>query len=270
MSGTVLDEILENKREEVTHRKTLRSLADLKAQIAAQDSPEFACRGFANALLTRHQDNQPAIIAEIKRASPSKGLIREDFDPPAHAISYAQGGAACLSVLTDEKYFQGHDDFLVAARAAVDIPVLRKDFVVDEYQIYEARALGADCVLLIVAAMDIMTLTNLYWCTVSLGIDALIEVHNKAELEAALSFSPKLVGINNRNLKTFETSVNNTLDLLNHIPPEVMVITESGISSQQTVTQIRDQGVNGFLVGEAFMRQPDPGQALEEMFFSKA
>lgn len=268
MSGTVLDEILDNKRTEVAHRKTKRSVVDLKSQIAEQNSAQFACRGFTNALLTRHQANEPAIIAEIKRASPSKGLIREDFDPPAHAISYAQGGAACLSVLTDEKYFQGHDDYLVAARSAVDIPVLRKDFIVDEYQIYEARALGADCVLLIVAALDIMALTNLYWCTVSLGIDALIEVHNQVELEAALSFSPKLVGINNRNLKTFETSVNNTLDLLGQIPPEVMVVTESGISSQQTVTQMRSHGVNGFLVGEAFMRQPDPGQALQDMFYS--
>lgn len=267
MSGTVLDEILAHKREEVAHRKTIRSVADIKSQIAEQDSAEFACRGFTNALLTRHQANQPAVIAEIKRASPSKGLIREDFDPPAHARSYAQGGAACLSVLTDEKYFQGHDNYLVAARAAVDIPVLRKDFVVDEYQIYEARALGADCVLLIVAALDIMALTNLYWCTVSVGIDALIEVHNDVELEAALSFSPKLVGINNRNLKTFATNINNTLDLLGQIPPEVMVVTESGISSKETVTQMRSQGVNGFLVGEALMRQPDPGQALHQMFY---
>lgn len=263
-SGTVLDEILANKKIEVAQRKTQRSLAELKADIE-QQTP---CRGFANALLSRHKANEPAIIAEIKRASPSKGLIRADFDPPAHARSYAEGGAACLSVLTDEKYFQGHDDFLIAARAAVEIPVLRKDFVVDEYQIYEARAMGADCVLLIVAALDIMTLTNLYWCTVSLGIDALIEVHNAAELEAALSFSPKLVGINNRNLKTFETSINNTLDLLEQIPPEVMVVTESGIASKDTVTQMRGQGVNGFLVGEAFMRAPEPGHALNEMFYS--
>jgi len=263
MSTTVLDEILAHKRLEVRERQQQQTLAQLHQRIA-QQSP---CRGFSQALLKRHQANQPAIIAEIKRASPSKGLIREDFDPPAHARSYAEAGAACLSVLTDEKFFQGHDNYLQQARAAVDIPVLRKDFVVDDYQIYEARALGADCVLLIVAALDIMQLTTLYQCAVNLGLDTLIEVHNAAELAAALTFKPKLIGINNRNLKTFSTSIDNTLNLLDDIPNEVMVVTESGIHAKDTVAQLRSNGVNGFLVGEAFMRAPDPGAALKALFF---
>ncbi|MDH3644062.1 MAG: indole-3-glycerol phosphate synthase TrpC, partial [Gammaproteobacteria bacterium] len=204
--ATVLDRILHDKRLEVAERKAVRSLAELKAAIA--DKPP--ARGFIAALRAEVEAGNPAVIAEIKKASPSKGVIREDFDPVAIAQSYAAGGASCLSVLTDEKYFQGHDDFLIAARAAVDLPVLRKDFVVEEYQLFEARNLGADCVLLIVAALDIIQLTVLHHKARDLGLDVLMEVHNDVELQAALSLQPKLVGINNRNLKTFETTLQTT------------------------------------------------------------
>jgi indole-3-glycerol phosphate synthase len=193
-------------------------------------------------------------------------VIRENFDPVAIAESYEAGGATCLSVLTDEKYFQGHDDFLIAARAAVDLPVLRKDFVVEEYQLFEARTLGADCVLLIVAALDIIRLTVLQQTARSLGLDVLMEVHNPVELEAALSLRPGLIGINNRNLKTFETSLETTYGLLQAIPDDVLVVTESGIRTRDDVMSMREHGVHCFLVGEAFMRAADPGAALGEMF----
>jgi len=260
--ATVLDRILHDKRLEVAERKALVSLAELKAEIA--DKPP--ARGFVAALRAAVEAGKPAVIAEIKKASPSKGVIREDFDPVAIAQSYAAGGASCLSVLTDEKYFQGRDDFLLAARAAVDLPALRKDFVVEEYQLFEARNLGADCVLLIVAALDIIQLTVLHHTARGLGLDVLMEVHNELELQAALSLKPALIGINNRNLKTFETTLDTTYGLLDSIPDDVLVVTESGIRTREDVVAMRDHDVHCFLVGEAFMRAADPGAALQEMF----
>lgn len=260
--GTVLDKILAHKRTEVAARKAAVSLDALRRRIDDQDAP----RGFVEALRRKAAANQPGVIAEIKKASPSKGVIRADFDPPAHARSYAAAGAACLSVLTDEQFFQGHDDYLIAARAAVDLPVLRKDFVIDDYQIYEARALGADCVLLIVAALNIMTLTTLYQCARNLGLDVLIEAHDRTELDAALSLRPDLVGVNNRNLKTFETSIEHSLELAPLVPEQTLFVTESGIADPATVARLRAGGIQHFLVGEAFMRQPDPGAGLQALF----
>lgn len=263
MSGTILDEILAHKAREVAARKTAVPQAALARRIEARSE---APRGFVAALRARTDANQPAVIAEVKKASPSKGVIRPDFDPAAIARSYAANGAACLSVLTDEKFFQGSDEYLRAARSAVDIPVLRKDFVIDEYQLHEASALGADCVLLIVAALDVMRLTVLHQCARNLGLDVLIEVHDRSELEAALSLGPTLVGINNRNLKTFETSLQTTFDLLEHVPDDVLVVTESGIRARADVTQMLEHEVYAFLVGEAFMRAADPGAALASLF----
>ena len=259
--GTVLDEILAHKRKEVEARKA-RTPAEELADRCADAAP---ARGF-EASLRDGSASSPAVIAEIKKASPSKGLIRADFQPTEIAKSYQDGGANCLSVLTDEQFFQGADRYLVEARAAVELPVLRKDFVIDAYQITEARALGADCVLLIVAALDIMTLTNLYQHARNLGLDVLIEVHNRAELDAALSLRPSMIGINNRNLKTFDVSLDATFELLEATPDDVLVVTESGIHSAEDVSQMTSRGVYAFLVGEAFMRAPDPGEALHTLF----
>ena len=259
----ILDTIIATKREEVAARKLHTTVAELRARAADQAAP----RGFVARLQQAARSKTPGVIAEIKKASPSKGVIREDFDPAAIAATYASHGAACLSVLTDEQYFQGADQYLIDARNAVDLPVIRKDFNVDEYQIYEARALGADCVLLIAAALDIMRLTVLNQLARGLGLDVLIEVHDKTELEAALSLKPALIGINNRNLKTFETSLDTTLDLLPQIPADVTVVTESGIASAADVSLMREHDVHCFLVGEAFMRAADPGMALEQLFF---
>ena len=260
--STILDEILQHKRTEVVERQAQVPLAQLRARAAIADAP----RGFVDALFAKVALNRPAVIAEIKKASPSKGLIREDFDPPMIATQYAQAGAACLSVLTDQKYFQGHDDYLVSARDACPLPVLRKDFVVDQYQLYEARAMGADCILLIVSALDIMQLTVLYGAAKNIGLDVLIEVHDSNELAAALALHPNLIGINNRNLKTFETSLDTTLGLLTQIPDDVLVVTESGIHTREDVERMQAGGVNAFLVGEAFMRVADPGQGLKQLF----
>lgn len=259
----ILSRIVATKREEVAARKAHIDIAALRDTIAQRE----AYRGFSAALRQQAEAGQPGVIAEIKKASPSKGVIREDFDPTSIAQSYAAAGATCLSVLTDETYFQGADDYLVQARAEVDLPVIRKDFMVDEYQLYESAALGADCVLLIVAALDIMQLTVLNQTAQGLGLDVLIEVHDVNELQAALSLRPNLVGINNRNLKTFETSLDTTIDLLGEIPDGVTVVTESGIATREDVARMRDSGVHCFLVGEAFMRAPDPGAALQELFF---
>ena len=218
------------------------------------------------ALRQRLDAKQPAVIAEIKKASPSKGVIRERFDPPAIARRYETAGAACLSVLTDEKYFQGSDAFLQAARDAVAIPVLRKDFTVDDYQIYEARALGADCILLIVSALAPNRLAHLNNLANDLGLDVLIEVHDRQELDCALTLDPPLLGINNRNLKTFTTSLATTLDLLDAIPDNATLVTESGIERKKDVKTMLDRGVYAFLVGEAFMRAPDPGAAFQNLF----
>ena len=262
MSATILDEILAHKAIEVAERRAARSIAKLSG-IYRQLPP---ARPFTAALKEQADNHRSAVIAEVKKASPSKGIIRPNFDPVEIARSYQTGGATCLSVLTDEKYFQGADRYLVQAREVVDLPVLRKDFIIDEYQIHEARALGADCVLLIVAALDIMQLTVLHQCATNLGLDVLIEVHDRNELAAAMTLQPGMIGINNRNLKTFETSLENTLELLGDIPDGILVVTESGINSRTDVERMLDHGVYGFLVGEAFMRTPEPGEALRQMF----
>ena len=259
--GTILDDILATKRAEVAERKQARPAATLETLCTEQAAP----RGFA-AALARGTAERAAVISEIKRASPSKGLIREHFDVAEIARSYASHGAACISVLTDESYFQGSDDHLRTARAAVDLPIIRKDFVVDPYQITEARALGADCVLLIVAALDIMQLTTLYQHAKNLGLDVLIEVHDRTELEAALTLGPALVGVNNRNLKTFDVSLDTTINLLQHVPEGVVLVTESGIHSREDIERMHEAGVHAFLVGEAFMRAEDPGAELKALF----
>jgi indole-3-glycerol phosphate synthase len=218
--------------------------------------------------LKRHVEHgEAAVIAEIKKASPSKGIIREDFDVVEIAKSYAAGGASCLSVLTDHDFFQGHEDFLIAARGACELPVIRKDFIVDPYQVIESRAIGADCILLIVAALDDQTLASLHQQAGSLGMDVLVEVHDRDELERALRLDLELVGINNRDLRTFDTSLHTTLDLLELVPDDCLVVTESGIHTRDDIALMRKHDVHAFLVGEAFMRAPDPGQELKQLFF---
>jgi len=245
-----LEEICAHKREEVAARKARTSLADLQAQAAAQSAP----RGFRRAL-----DEAPAfgLIAEIKKASPSKGLIRADFDPPAHARAYEAGGAACLSVLTDERYFQGHDDYLVAARAACDLPVLRKDFMVDPWQVAEARALGADAILIIVAALSDAQMADIEAAAVEHGMDALIEVHDANELERALRLRSRLIGVNNRDLRDFSVDFARTYELVGRAPPGCTFVAESGLTTHADLAAMAEHGVRSFLVGEALMRQPD-------------
>ncbi len=260
--GDILRTIIDHKRTEVAAARQHTPIDLLRRQAETAAPP----KAFVTALASAAAAKKPGVIAEVKKASPSKGVIRENFDPVAIAASYSAHGATCLSVLTDQKFFQGHDDYLRAVREAVDLPIIRKDFIVDEYQLYEARAMGADCVLLIVAALDIMQLTNLNQAARGLGLDVLIEVHNTEELKAALSLKPRLIGINNRNLKTFHTSLNTTLDMLEAIPGDVTVVTESGISSKQDVATMLEHEVYCFLVGEAFMREDDPGVALENLF----
>ena len=261
-SNNILDEILDTKVSEVATRKRHTSKAELETRISSMPPT----RGFCAALQQRAAQKLPGVIAEIKKASPSKGVIRADFDPVAIAQSYAAHGATCLSVLTDETYFQGSDAYLTAVSQTVDLPVIRKDFIVDEYQLYEARALGADCVLLIVAALNIMQLTVFKQVARGLDLDILIEVHDRNELEAALTLQPDLVGINNRNLKTFETRLDTTTSLLPAIPAKTTVVTESGISKPADVEMMNKHGVYCFLVGEAFMRADDPGAALTDLF----
>lgn len=263
-TGTVLDKILARKVEEIAIAKAATPLHELRLQL-----PTTACRGFARALQQKLALAEPAIIAEVKKASPSKGVIREQFDPQAIAQSYAQAGAACLSVLTDRDFFQGAPEYLHAARLACDLPVLRKDFIIDEYQVFETRAMNADCLLLIVAAFVDQPgkLKTLYDLAIETGLDVLVEVHDKHELEQALALQPTLLGINNRDLHSFETSLNNTLNLLEYIPQQCLVITESGIHERADVQLMRDNHVNAFLVGEAFMRAEDPGAALRGLFF---
>ena len=225
-------------------------------------------RGFSRRLVAQVEAQKPAVIAEIKRASPSKGLLRADFQPALHAQQYESAGASCLSVLTDQDFFQGSDDDLQLARSACDLPVIRKDFMVDPYQIIESRALGADCILLIVAALNDSDLRLLHETALSVGLDVLIEVHDETELHRALKLDSRLIGINNRNLHTFETKLEVTLNLLKQIPDDRLLITESGILKARDVDLMQEHGVYGFLVGEAFMRQPDPGVALKELFQS--
>ena len=261
---TILRKILARKREEVTQRSARNSLSSLERRITEQT----ASRGFAAALQQRISLGEPAVIAEVKKASPSKGVIRENFQPGQIATSYQDGGATCLSVLTDIDFFQGCDAYLQEARAACDLPVLRKDFTIDPYQVVEARAIGADAVLLIVAALADDQMRELAHTAAEVGVDVLVEVHDRAELERALELSTPLVGINNRDLHTFEMRLETTLDLLPHIPDERVVITESGIHVPENVALMREQNVHAFLVGEAFMRAPEPGEKLRELFFA--
>ncbi|KJZ07183.1 MULTISPECIES: indole-3-glycerol phosphate synthase TrpC [unclassified Halomonas] len=260
---TILERILERKDEEVASRRRQVSEQALLARAREQDAP----RGFVISLAERIRDGDAAVIAEVKKASPSKGLIREDFRPADIAAQYARGGAACLSVLTDADFFQGHEDYLIAAREACSLPVIRKDFIVHGYQVSEARAIGADCILLIVAALEDAQMRDLHQQAGELGMDVLVEVHDAQELERALALDLDLVGINNRDLHTFNTRLETTLELLPRIPPEVTVITESGIHSRDDVLRMRENDVHGFLVGEAFMREEDPGEALRRLFF---
>jgi indole-3-glycerol phosphate synthase len=259
----ILKKILARKSEELAERQHLLSMAELIERAKTADVP----RGFRQAIDQRLQHGDAAVIAEIKKASPSKGVLRDPFDPSAIAASYASGGAACLSVLTDADFFKGSEAALQAARVACDLPVIRKDFLVDAYQIVEARAIGADCVLLIVAALDDAQLHDLYAQAVSLGMDVLVEVHDRAELERAMAINPMLLGINNRNLRTFEVTLDTTIALLAEIPDDTTVVTESGILTAADVVRMRSAGVHAFLVGEAFMRAPIPGEALRELFF---
>lgn len=258
----ILNKILARKREEITERINKISLAEIKDKAAAADP----VRGFEQAIRAQLTAGKTAIIAEIKKASPSKGVLRENFQPDDIAKSYAEGGATCLSVLTDIDYFQGRDEYLQAARVACTIPVLRKDFMIDAYQLYESRALGADCILLIVSALNDDQLAEFAELAKQLKLDVLIEVHDGEELKRALATGLSLVGINNRNLHTFKTNLNTTVSLLPDIPENRIVVTESGIHSREDVKLIKDRGVNTFLVGEAFMRADDPGAKLRELF----
>jgi len=258
----ILKRILARKVEEVAERSTHLPLAEVQARLTDAAPP----RGFANAIASRIARGEPAVIAEVKKASPSKGVIRADFDPAVIARSYEIGGAACLSVLTDVDFFQGSDAYLQQSRDACTLPVLRKDFVVDAYQLYEARLLGADCVLLIAAALDDGQLSEFAFIADQLGMDVLVEVHDLDELERSLPVPARLLGINNRNLRTFEVSLDNTLALKDMVPADRVLVTESGILVPADVALMRAAGVNAFLVGEAFMRAPDPGSALRQMF----
>ncbi len=258
----ILKKILARKAEEVAERKARLSGAALEDRIAA--APPV--RGFVAALEERIAAGGAAVIAEIKKASPSKGVLREDFRPAEIARSYEQGGAACLSVLTDVDFFQGADEYLQEARAACGLPVLRKDFMIDPWQVREARAIGADCILLIVAALEDGQMRELAEAAAELGMDVLVEVHDMAELERALALPCRMIGINNRDLRTFEVSLDTTLGLLADIPADRLVVTESGIHTPEDVARMRAAGVHAFLVGEAFMRADDPGARLAELF----
>lgn len=260
----ILDKILARKAQEVAAAKSERPLSRLMDEARAASAP----RDFTGALRAKIAAGQAAVIAEIKKASPSKGLLREHFDPAAIAASYAAHGAACLSVLTDRDFFQGAPEYLAATRNACALPVLRKDFMLDAYQVVEARALGADCILLIVAALALERMQELEAVAQDLGMAVLVEVHDAAELDLALSLRTPLIGVNNRNLRSFETRLSTTLELLPHIPPGRIVVTESGIRVPADVDLMRGNGVHAFLVGEAFMRATEPGVELERMFQS--
>jgi len=258
----ILEKIVAVKREEIAAAQRKKPLDMVRADAESR----LLTRDFEGALRAKIAQGQPAVIAEIKKASPSKGVIREDFIPADIAQSYAEHGAACLSVLTDRDFFQGSADYLKQARASCDLPVLRKDFIVDAYQVYEARVMGADCILLIAACLQDAQMAELEALAHSLGMAVLVEVHDAEELDRALKLKTRLLGINNRNLRTFEVSLNNTLDLLPRVPADRLLVTESGILGAADVKTMRDAGVHAFLVGEAFMRAPEPGEALAELF----
>ncbi|MCU7891059.1 MAG: indole-3-glycerol phosphate synthase TrpC [Candidatus Thiodiazotropha sp. (ex Ustalcina ferruginea)] len=258
----ILLKITRRKREEIAERKALQPVENLKALLAEASAP----RDFTAAIAQKIATGEAGVIAEIKKASPSKGVLREDFRPAKIAQSYAEGGAACLSVLTDIDFFQGHDRYLQQARNACNLPVIRKDFIIDPYQVYEARAIGADCILLIVACLDDKQLSALNDLAHQLGMDVLIEVHDADELDRALRVNNCLIGINNRNLRTFDVSLDTTLGLLSKIPAERIVVTESGIQAPEDVALMRAHQVNAFLVGEAFMRADEPGAKLAQLF----
>ena len=258
----ILEKILSVKRDEIAAATKIKPLSAVRTEAGVMPAP----RDFVGAMRQKIADGLPAVIAEVKKASPSKGVLRENFDPAEIGRSYARHGAACLSVLTDERFFQGHPDFLALARKASGLPVLRKDFLIDPYQVYEARVLGADCVLLIVAALSDAQLSELESIAKSLGMAVLVEVHDAAELARALRLETRLLGINNRNLRTFETRLETTLDLLGKLPEDKLVVTESGVLQPADVSRMRAAGVDAFLIGEAFMRAPDPGEALTRLF----
>ena len=258
----ILNKIIATKHQEVAAAKAVKPMAQVEAEALAQAAP----RDFVGAIRDKIAHGQPAVIAEIKKASPSKGVIRPDFQPAEIARSYAAHGAACLSVLTDREYFQGAPEYLQAARAACDLPVLRKDFMVDAYQVAEARAMGADCILLIAAALSLEEMQALEAQAHGYGMAVLVEVHNGEELDAALQLKTPLLGINNRNLRSFEVTLDTTLGLLAHIPADRIVVTESGILKPEDVALMRANKVEAFLVGEAFMRAPEPGVELARVF----
>jgi indole-3-glycerol phosphate synthase len=262
----ILNKIVHTKHDEVAQRLRKTSLADMRSDAESR----VLTRDFEGALRTKIAAGQAAVIAEVKKASPSKGLLREDFIPADIAQSYAFGdghtSAACLSVLTDQQYFQGSTDYLKQARASCNLPVLRKDFMVDVFQIYESRAMGADCILLIAACLNDAQMADFEAVAQALGMAVLVEVHDAAELERALKLKTPLLGVNNRNLRTFEVSLGTTLTLMAQLPPDKLLITESGIATREDVLRLRQAGVHAFLVGEAFMRAPEPGQALAELF----
>ena len=259
---TILDRILETKRAEIAAAKERVSRAEIERRARGAPAP----RDFVGALKAKIAGGRPAVIAEVKRASPSKGLLRPQFDPAAIAPSYENGGGACMSVLTDKEYFQGASEDLVAARGACSLPTLRKDFLVDPYQVYESRAFGADCILLIAACLSADAMSELEAHAHGLGMAVLVEVHDETELASTRALKTPLVGVNNRNLKTFETRIETTLDLLPRIAGGRLVVTESGIGSPEDVARLRSAGVHTFLVGETFMRAPDPGSALRALF----
>lgn len=260
----ILDRILAVKAVEIAHAKERRDLAAVRRAAEAAGAP----RDFVGALRAKVAAGRPAVIAEIKKASPSRGVLRALFDPAAIARSYARHGAACVSVLTDEQFFQGRAEHLAAARAACALPALRKDFIIDPYQVYQSRAQGADCILLIVAALAAPQMRALEALAVDLGMAVLVEVHDRAELDAALALDTPLIGINNRNLRNFTTALDTTLELLPHVPPARLAVTESGILARKDVAAMQQNGVHAFLVGEAFMRAEDPGIELERLFIS--
>ncbi|MBI3230437.1 MAG: indole-3-glycerol phosphate synthase TrpC [Burkholderiales bacterium] len=262
----ILNKILDVKADEVANAKKRQDFASLRREVESDKEARASLRDFAGALRHKIANKQAAVIAEVKKASPSKGVLRADFQPAAIANSYAQHGAACLSVLTDEQFFQGAPAYLQQARAACALPALRKDFMIDMYQVYQARSWGADAILLIVAALDPGLMRELEACALELGMAVLVEVHDGAELELGMRLQTPLLGINNRNLRTFDVSLDTTLGLLPRIAPDKIVITESGIITPDDVKKMRDADVHSFLVGEAFMRAPEPGVELARLF----